>query len=294
MSEPVASIVFTTYNQPAWLEKTLLGFAAQDRRDFEVLVADDGSGADTAALIESLRSRLPFALRHVWHEDRGFRKSRILNAAIAASRADYLIFTDGDCIPRRDFVSMHLRLRRPGRYLSGGYLKLPMELSRRISGDDIASNRCFELAWLRAHGLPTAARNVKLLAQGASAALLDRIVTASPTWNGHNASGWKRDLVAANGFDERMGYGGQDRELGERLGNAGVRGIRVRHRAIALHLDHARGYRNGEALRRNFAIRARTRIAKATWTEHGIVKGPAHGGASPAGLALGEGGQRAT
>lgn len=282
MDHPVASVVFTTYNQPDWLANTLLGFAAQDRSDFEVLVADDGSGEATRALVESLRPRLPYVLRHLWQPDEGFRKCRILNRAIVESRGDYLVFTDGDCIPRRDFVSTHLRLREPGRFLSGGYFKLPMPASRAIGADDIAGNRCFELAWLRARGVAPAARDVKLVARGAAAALLDAVVPTRASWNGHNASAWKRDVVAANGFDERMGYGGEDRELGERLANAGIRGKRIRHRAICLHLDHPRAYRCEAAIRGNLEIRERTRLQRSVRTPHGIDAAPARASAGAA------------
>jgi GT2 family glycosyltransferase len=103
---------------------------------------------------------------------------------------------------------------------------------------------------------------------------LDALVPTAASWNGHNASGWKRDLVAVNGFDERMQYGGQDRELGERLVHAGVRPIRVRYSAIALHLHHDRAYKTAESLERNRAIRAATRARRAAWTEFGLLEGP--------------------
>lgn len=277
MQTPSASVVFSTYNQPAWLEKTLLGFAAQDRKDFEVVIADDGSRADTREQIDRLRPQLPFELRHVWQPDEGFRKCHVLNKAIAASRGEYLIFTDGDCIPRRDFVSAHMNLREMGRFLSGGYFKLPMAISEAITPEDIASNRVFELTWLRSHGLPWAPRNVKLAARGRTAGLLDALVTTRASWNGHNASCWAVDLLRVNGFDERMGYGGEDRELGERLQNAGLQGKRIRHRAIVVHLDHPRGYVRDEVIEANRAIRAETKASGATWTRYGIRPGATPG-----------------
>ena len=118
MPAPAASVVISTYNQPQWLRKCLLGYARQDRTDFEMVLADDGSGAETAAMVESLRPQLPFELKHVWQEDIGFRKCRALNQGIKAAQADYLVFSDGDCIPRADFVSQHLRQREAGRYLA--------------------------------------------------------------------------------------------------------------------------------------------------------------------------------
>jgi hypothetical protein len=103
---------------------------------------------------------------------------------------------------------------------------------------------------------------------------LDLVTTTRPTWNGHNASAFKHDILAVNGFDERMQWGGLDRELGERLENAGVRGRQIRHRAVCVHLDHGRAYLNEPALRRNEAIREQTRRERATWTEFGLSKQP--------------------
>ncbi|KAF1690299.1 glycosyltransferase family 2 protein [Pseudoxanthomonas koreensis] len=274
MHRSIASVIFTTYNQPDWLEKALLGFAAQDRRDFEVIVADAGSGDEPRERIDRLRPRLPVPLRHLWQPDDGFRKCEALNGAIAASRADYLIFTDGDCIPRGDFVSTHLRLREPGRFLSGGYHKLPLETSRTIAPEDIAVGRCFDVRWLRARGMPLSRRDIKLSAGPVAGRLLDAISPARPSWNGHNASAWKRDVLAVNGFDERMCYGGEDREFGERLENAGIRGKRIRHRAVTVHLEHARGYVTAEGVEFNRSLRSATRRTRSTWTGHGIVKGP--------------------
>ena len=69
---------------------------------------------------------------------------------------------------------------------------------------------------------------------------MDRLTTTKATWNGHNASTWKSYALAANGFNNAMRYGGEDREFGERLMNAGIRGKQVRHRPICVHLDHGR------------------------------------------------------
>jgi len=266
---PVASVVFTTYNQPDWLEKVLLGFAAQDRCDFEVVVADDGSGETTRDRIEALRPRLRMPVRHVWQADEGFRKCEALNRAIDAAASDYLVFTDGDCIPRADFVSTHLRLRERGRFLSGGYHKLPMATSLAITDDDIRAQRCFDARWLRASGMVPSHRDLKLAAGAVAAQLLDFISTARASWNGHNASAWKADILAINGFDERMRYGGQDREFGERLEHAGIRGKRIRYRAVVVHLDHARSYATAESIEFNRALRAETRRQRRTWTEFG-------------------------
>ena len=81
-------------------------------------------GKETYDMLQRITPQLSFQVKHVWHEDKGFRKCDILNKGILAAQADYLLFSDGDCIPRKDFVSTHLCLRRKGRFLSGGYHKL--------------------------------------------------------------------------------------------------------------------------------------------------------------------------
>ena len=112
--------------------------------------------------------------------------------------------------------------------------------------------------------------------------LLDAVTTTRPTFNGHNASAWRDDLVRVNGFDERLEWGGLDREIGERLENAGVKGTQVRHRAVVVHLDHGRGYKRPEAIARNRAIRDEVAAKRLVRTPAGLDRHlPApHGSAS--------------
>jgi hypothetical protein len=209
-----------------------------------------------------LRAEIDIPIVHVWQEDNGFQKSQILNKAIIASNSDYLIFTDGDCIPRKDFVQTHIDYREQGYFLSGGYFKLPMSISELISKDDIVNQRCFDLKWLTANGLPNSYKNIKFTAKGFLSKFLNFITPTNASWNGHNSSGWKKDLVEVNGFNQEMQYGGQDRELGERLFNKGLKSKQIRYSAICVHLDHKRGYVNEETWKKNYAIRENTRKTK--------------------------------
>jgi glycosyltransferase involved in cell wall biosynthesis len=261
------SVIVTTYNQPRQLELVLWGYGAQTFRGFEVVVADDGSGPETRAVVERMRAETGLRIVHVWHEDRGFRKTEILNRAILASSGDYLLFTDGDCIPREDLLATHVRLARPGHFLSGGYLKLSADVTAAIGVDDVREMRVADPTWLRAHGWRGGRHGVRLTRSAALAAALDRLTPTRPTWNGHNAGGWKDDVIAVNGYDTDMAYGGLDRALGERLENAGIRGVQVRFRAPVLHLHHERPYADPEKVRRNREFRARIR-------REGIVRAP--------------------
>ncbi len=252
------SIIISTYNSPAWLQKVLWGFAAQTAQDFEMVIADDGSSDETRRMIEQMRSTLPMPVQHVWQSDEGFQKCRILNKAIVAAQGEYLIFTDGDCIPRADFVATHLNEARAGWFLSGGYFKLPMSVSQAIQQDDIASQRAFDVNWLASNGLPRSHKDFKLTARGWVSSLLNTFSPARKTWNGNNSSCAKHDAIAINGFDERMQYGGEDCEFGDRLKHHGLKAKRIRFSTVCIHLDHTRGYVKPEMIEKNRAIRAQT------------------------------------
>jgi glycosyltransferase involved in cell wall biosynthesis len=265
------SVILSTYNQPTWLEKSLWGFAVQSHRDFEIVLADDGSNDLTRQTIDRMRAETGLIIRHVWHPDQGFRKCTILNRAIVESQADYLVFTDGDCIPRRDFLEQHARFAQTGYVLSAGVVRFPLELSHRLQTDDIVTGRAHDYRWLRANGLPLSRKYSKLTSRKWLANVLDRITTTRSTWNGGNSSTWKQPILQVNGFDERMEYGWEDRELGERLFNLGLRSKSIRYRAICVHLEHERGYVRAEAMALNQKIRRETRRNHAVWTRYGIV-----------------------
>jgi glycosyltransferase involved in cell wall biosynthesis len=266
------SVIISTYNQPEWLKKVLIGYQLQTVKNFEIIIADDGSTQTTKAVIEHFKNTSNLAITNVWQEDCGFRKTKILNKAIKKSRAPYLIFTDGDCIPRADFVETHLKLKKANCFLSGGYFKLPLHISEVISEDDIKAQRCFDKEWLLQQGLKKSFKTNKLTASGVIEQFLNRITPTKATFDGMNVSVWKNDVVEVNGFDERMAYGGEDRELGERLMNLGIKPIQIRYSAICLHLEHERSYVNEAALNNNKAIRKSTKKHQRVWSDFGLVK----------------------
>jgi len=266
------SVIISTYNAVEWLEKVLWSYARQTVESFELIIADDGLGAETAKLIADFKVKATFPVIHVWQEDAGFQKTKILNKAILACRTDYIIMSDGDCIVRKDFVAKHLKKRKKGRFLSGGYYKLPMSISKLISKEDIDLGRCFELKWLLKNGLSKSFKNNKLNAEGIKEEFLNSFTPSKATWNGHNASGWREDILAVNGFDERMQYGGEDREMCERLKNLGIKGKQIRYSAICLHLDHERSYKTQESIKLNKKIRKYTRTKHIKVTPYGIRK----------------------
>jgi glycosyltransferase involved in cell wall biosynthesis len=266
------SVVLSTYDRPRDLALALAGYALQDDPDFELVVADDGSGPETARVVEDAARRTEAPIRHVWQPDRGFRKTEILDRAVERCGGDYLVFSDGDCIPRSDFVSTHRRLAAPGRFLSGGYVRLPAALGASMTADDVRSGWIWSRAELRRRGLSAQRASLRLLPAGAVPELLDRFTPTRATWNGMNASTWKDAVVAVNGFELGLGYGGEDREFGQRLVNLGLVGRQVRHRAVLLHLEHERPYRDPGVAARQRALRDEVRRSGRTRAVRGIAE----------------------
>lgn len=267
----MASVIISTYNQPQWLQKVLWGYEFQTESNFEIVIADDGSTIETRNIIDEFKQFSSLSIQHIWQEDNGFQKTKILNKAILETSSDYLIFTDGDCIPRKDFVETHLRLCKKNCFLSGGYFKLTESISNVISKEHIHTGDCFDINWLMKNGLEKNFKTNKLTAHGLKAWLLNTFTPTKATFDGMNVSGWKDAILRVNGFDERMQYGGEDREIGERLMNAGYKFLQVRYSTICLHLYHERPYKNEAALLLNKNIRKETRRLKLKQTKFGLA-----------------------
>jgi glycosyltransferase involved in cell wall biosynthesis len=252
-------IVISTYNNPRWLEKTLWGYLSQvfvpklqgaAACRLEIVIADDGSQDETRKLIDAYRAQAGWNIKHVWQPDEGFQKCRILNKAVVASESEYLILTDQDCVPRADFVATHFRFAQKGYFLSGRYTKLPPALSEAITRADIEAGRAFEPSWLRSQGF-WQGLSLKMVRSPRAAGVLNWLTPTKATWNGANSSGWRSDILAVNGFNERLHYGSEDVEMGARLGNVGIRPKQIRYSAVCIHLDHERPYAHPEVLARN-------------------------------------------
>lgn len=272
MNSYKVSVIISTYNNPNWLQKVLWGYEVQTEADFEIIIADDGSREETKILIDGFIEYSHLSIKHIWQEDNGFKKTKILNKAILEASSEYLIFTDGDCIARKDFVATHIKLQKKNCFLSGGYFKLPEAISKLISKENIKNEHCFDVNWLIKNGLKRTFKLRKLTSFGFKMWSLNTFTPTKATFDGMNVSGWKQDILDVNGFDERMEYGGEDRELGERLMNNGIKFKQVRYSVICVHLYHERPYINAKKLEENKQLRNVTKQSKSTHTKHGINK----------------------
>ena len=232
------AVILTTYNRPDALDAALAGYREQTPGEFELIVADDGSTDDTRALVETYAASAPFPVRHVWQDDRGFRAGAARNRAASTTRADYIIFSDGDCVPPRDFVSRHLALAEPGCFLAGNRVLLTESFTQRVLRSRIPIHRWSNVQWIAAWMRRDVNRALPLLALPNGAFRLRH----RSRWEGVktcNLSMWRSDFERANGFDERYaGWGLEDSDLVVRLLHAGVRHKSARFAAPVFHLWH--------------------------------------------------------
>jgi glycosyltransferase involved in cell wall biosynthesis len=256
------AVIVATFDQPAWLDLCLQAWNRQVAAPSQILVADDGSGPETAAVIARQGAV------HVRRErrDNRFGKCAAVNRAVERARElgfEYLVFTDGDCLPARDLLQRHLAEARPGRFVAGGVVRLSREASRSLRPEDVDRGayerdpRCDK----RRYALPRLAGH-----------LLDAVCSRSTPWKGGNSSAFLADLLKVNGYDERFGWGSEDKELGVRLGHAGVRGFSIRYSAPVFHLWHERPYVRVEEVAKNRVLLAETRRSHSSWTPVGLQR----------------------
>ena len=256
------SVILTTYQREDALDAVLRALARQSDRGFEVVVADDGSGAPTRGVVERRAALTEISIRHVWQEDRGFRLAEIRNRAIRASSGTYCIILDGDCIPRPNFIAVHRRLAEPGWFVTGNRVLMSRELTERILAQ-AGEAECFALRqWiaLRRQG------RINRLAPLLSLPLGPLRRLRSRAWRGARACNlavWRRDLDRVDGFDATYnGWGLEDSDLLIRLLRTGVRRKDGNFATGVLHLWHPENDRSllPDNQRRLDAIAAADRV----------------------------------
>ena len=274
-----ASLVVTTYNWKEALALCLRSIAAQTVLPLEVIVADDGSRADTGELVRAMAKDFPVPLKHVWQEDAGFRAARVRNLGTAASAGDYVIFIDGDMILHPRFVEDHLALIQPGIYLQGGRLNISPEgsLGLLAGGKPRFSPFMPFVKGLSGESKPKHAFHSMFLARIRAA---DREYGGVPM--SCNMGVWRKDLDRVNGFDDAYeGWGREDDDLACRLFHAGVERRRMRYAGLAIHLWHKTRWPDGVPPTLeipNDKLLRRARETKSTWAERGLADHVAQAG----------------
>ena len=237
-SASLISVVVTTYNREDALDAVLRALAAQSDRNFEIVIADDGSGPDTALLVESWKPRLSLPLKHVRHEHRGFSGGEIRNRGIRASEGTLCIFLDGDCLARPDFIAVHRRLYEPGWFVIGNRILLSREVTAAILAQGLAPQMWSFNGLLRQR----LSGGVNRLLPAVHLPLGPLRKLQQNSWRGAQTCNFavaRSDLDRVDGFDNTfIGWGYEDSDLAIRLMRAGVRRKDGRFATGVFHLWH--------------------------------------------------------
>lgn len=224
------SLIITTYNWKEALRLSLESVLRQKILPFEVIVADDGSGEETAKVIRSVAAAAPIPIVHSWQEDKGFRLARSRNRAIARARGEYIILIDGDILLERHFVQDHHRFARPGFFVQGTRVLLNKTLSEQV----ILSGR-LESTFCR-HGVENRKNCLRSDIMSKLFSFKSKKLRGVRTCN---FAFWREDAVRVNGFNEEfIGWGREDSEFTARLMNIGIRRQNIKFNALAYHLYH--------------------------------------------------------
>jgi glycosyltransferase involved in cell wall biosynthesis len=238
------SVIVTTYNREDALDAALRALAHQSDRNFEIVVADDGSRPDTARVVQSWKARLPLPLKHVRHEHRGFRGGEIRNRGIRACKGELCIFLDGDCLAKPDFIATHRRLHEPGWFVTGNRILLSRELSEAVLAQGLAPETWNFGALLRERLRGGVNRLLPTLRLPLGP--LRRLKVTS--WDGAqtcNLAVARADLDRIDGFDcAYTGWGLEDSDLVVRLLHAKLRRKDGRFATGVLHLWHPQNDRS--------------------------------------------------
>ena len=244
MDQPLVSLIISFYNKIMLLEYVLAALERQSFKNFEVIIADDGSTQEVVEAINALKENYSFPIKHIWHEDNGWQKNVILNKAVLASRCDYLIFIDGDCIPHPKFIQEHIENRKENQVISGRRVMLTQRVSEKLTIDRIKNGyqdhrAFFPLLW------DTVFKNSKTHIENMVRVrnpLIRKLFIKDKLrgfW-GCNFSAWKKDILRVNGFDERFTYPGfgEDVDLDNRLRKTGVYPVSKKHLVTQYHVFH--------------------------------------------------------
>ena len=243
---PKLSLIISVYNKIHELELILSALEHQSFHDFEVIVADDGSGPGIKELVSLKKKNPKLKISHLWQEDSGFRKNRILNKAVTEANTKYLVFLDGDCLPHSDFVLQHYKNHSANHVLCGSRVNLSKKLSKQITIEAIQSKEyeggTFERILDSFRDKNARSTNIEEGIYIESDLISSIIRRKKPRLLGCNYSLPKELLLKINGFDENYtGPGiGEDSDIEFRLKHAGARFKSVRNKAIAYHFYHSR------------------------------------------------------
>ncbi|WP_240538450.1 glycosyltransferase [Rhodoferax sp. PAMC 29310] len=265
MKEVTTAFIVLTYNNPGNLLKVLQGLADQCDERHEIIIADDGSTAESIARVGAGLPKFNCRVTHVWHPDSGFTISRARNLAVASSSADYLVFMDGDCIPNRHFVQGHEYLAERGCFVNGSRVLLSERLSASVLAGNTDVVHATWVTWIKWRFQGDSNKIVHLVRVPDIKMRREKRFRWKQI-RGCNLAVWKEDYILVNGFDESFeGWGHEDADFVLRLHNSGRQRKNGFCATEVYHLWHKENSRSNESVNRDrVTLRLNSGVIRAT------------------------------
>ena len=233
------SVIVPVYNRLEHLRALFLCLLKQKKQPDELIITDDGSSQKVLDFIGDLIPKSEFKVKHIYQEDKGFRKTRALNNAVRNSIGDLLIFCDQDLIFGEEYVETIAGNIKENIFLMGRAHTLKREekdfvlenIEKINSYEEIVKN-------LPDSYIPTIK---KMLNEDKRRRLLKTFKLAKRGIKlvGMSYALMKNAYIKVNGYDENyIGWGQEDDDFGNRLTVAGINGKELITKNIQLHLWH--------------------------------------------------------
>jgi len=233
------SVIVPVYNRLEHLRALFLCLLKQKKQPDELVITDDGSSQKVLDFIGDLIPKAKFKIKHIFQEDKGFRKTRALNNAVRNSIGDLLIFCDQDLIFGEEYIETIANNIKENIFLMGRAHTLKKE-EKDFALENIEKFNSYEeiIKNLPSNYIPTIE---KMLNEDKRRRLLKTFKLAKRGIKlvGMSYALMKNAYIKVNGYDENyIGWGQEDDDFGNRLTVAGINGKELVTRNIQLHLWH--------------------------------------------------------
>ena len=254
------TLIITTYNWPDSLELVLKSIESQTITPDEVIVADDGSAAETKAVVSRFQEDSDLNIIHSWQKNKGHRVAKSRNKAIAKSSGDYIILVDGDLILHRKFIQDHINNAQVNYFVQGS----------RVLLTEYETNKILDRKKIIFSFFSSGLKNRK---NALHSNVMSKFFSTKKNYirgiKTCNMGFYRQDCININGFNNDFeGWGREDNEFIVRLLNNGINRKNVYFNAIQYHLCHKDNSR--EFLERNNLILKEAIDNHVKWCDNGI------------------------
>jgi len=233
------SVIVPVYNRLEHLRALFLCLLRQKKQADELIITDDGSSQKVLDFIGDLIPKAQFKVKHIYQEDKGFRKTRALNNAIRNSTGDLLIFCDQDLIFGEEYIETIANNIKSNIFLMGRAHHTTEEQKNLILSDIENINSYNEIIKkLPAKYIKTID---KMLKEDRKRRIIKtlRLAKRGIKLVGMSYALMRETYLKVNGYDENyIGWGQEDDDFGNRLTVAGINGRELITQNIQLHLWH--------------------------------------------------------